>query len=534
MKKQPVFAYYRKSQESEDRQALSIPSQKQELAIAAEKLQLEIVGEYEESKSAKVPGRPIFNQMIKDIKERKIKYILVWNPDRISRNPVDSGQIIYYMDLGFIDGIITPAQTFTNTPNDKFLLNLLCSQAKLENDNRGINAKRGMKTKAEMGWYPAPAPVGYLNTPDREKGFKIIIKDPDRFSLVQQIFEELMKGKQAIEVYLLARDKWMLTSQKGTPLARSTFYHLIKNPFYCGRYEWTKNSGNWHEGKHEAMLTLDEFNLIQQKLGKKGQPIQRSHIHDFTGLMKCSCGYAITATKKTKYYEGTNRTANYTFYHCSQKSKGQCNQKSISQKDLEKQIQDLLNSVHVHQDFLDWAKKWLSVLHLNEANHQQTILNSQQKSLSQIETQLNRLLDLRINDQIDDSAFNLKKQQLLERKKLINEKLSDAGNNSDNWRVKIETALEFAHFATERFKTGTRDDKRQILLGIGTNFILDNKKIRIDLHNHFKALSEQEKWGEKYSDWIEPQEYTDLLAKNPDCVPANPIWLPGLDSNQQP
>ena len=72
------------------------------------------------------------------------------------------------MDRGKLIEVRTPGQIFRNNPNDKFLLNLFCSQAKLENDNKGVDVKRGLQAKVKSGWFPGAAPVGYKNTPDRE------------------------------------------------------------------------------------------------------------------------------------------------------------------------------------------------------------------------------------------------------------------------------------------------------------------------------------------------------------------------------
>jgi DNA invertase Pin-like site-specific DNA recombinase len=138
------------------------------------------------------------------------------------------------MDQGILEEIITPTQTIRNTPNDKFLFSILCGQAKLENDNRGINSKRGMGTKANMGWYPSPAPLGYKNTPDKKKGFKIIEVDEERFHLVQKLFYEILSGKQVIDVYKEATEIWKLTSGSGKIISRSTFYNLLNKPFYYG------------------------------------------------------------------------------------------------------------------------------------------------------------------------------------------------------------------------------------------------------------------------------------------------------------
>ena len=120
------------------------------------------------------------------------------------------------------------------------MFNILCGQAKLENDNRGINAKRGMTTKANMGWYPAPAPLGYKNTPDKKKGFKTIEKDEIKFELVKRLFTEIVNGKQASEVYKDASKDWKLTSHLGSIISKSGMYYILNNPFYYGEYEWPK------------------------------------------------------------------------------------------------------------------------------------------------------------------------------------------------------------------------------------------------------------------------------------------------------
>jgi DNA invertase Pin-like site-specific DNA recombinase len=156
--------YARKSTESEERQVLSIDSQIKEMLQMAEKENLEIVTMKRESHSAKETGqRPVFNEIIEEIKQGKFNGILTWAPDRISRNAGDLGKIVDLMDAGLLAEIRTYGQRFTNSPSEKFLLMILGSQAKLENDNRGVNVKRGLRARVEMGLWPMLAPLGYLN-----------------------------------------------------------------------------------------------------------------------------------------------------------------------------------------------------------------------------------------------------------------------------------------------------------------------------------------------------------------------------------
>ena len=154
--------YARKSSESDERQAMSIDSQIHEMRTLATRDHLEIKEIREESHSAKESGhRPVFNQLLSDIRAGMFSGILTWAPDRLSRNAGDLGMLVDLMDQGKLAQIKTFSQSFSNNPNEKFLLMILCSQAKLENDNRGINVKRGLRAKCEAGWRPGSCPTGY-------------------------------------------------------------------------------------------------------------------------------------------------------------------------------------------------------------------------------------------------------------------------------------------------------------------------------------------------------------------------------------
>jgi site-specific DNA recombinase len=114
--------YCRKSSEEEERQALSIESQLQELREYAAKQGLNVVREYIESKSAKKPERAIFNYMLTAIENGDADGILAWQPDRLCRNSVDSGKIIYLIDQGVIKDLKFPSYYYENTPHGKLNL----------------------------------------------------------------------------------------------------------------------------------------------------------------------------------------------------------------------------------------------------------------------------------------------------------------------------------------------------------------------------------------------------------------------------
>ena len=131
------YLYARKSTDDEDRQILSIESQINELREFARKENLLIVDEFVEAKSAKSPGRPIFDFMLKQLESNNADGILAWHPDRLARNSLDGGKIIYFIDRGIINDLRVPTYRFDNTAQGKFMLSIAFGQSKYYIDNLG-------------------------------------------------------------------------------------------------------------------------------------------------------------------------------------------------------------------------------------------------------------------------------------------------------------------------------------------------------------------------------------------------------------
>lgn len=96
------FLYARKSTDVEDKQIRSIEDQILVLRALAKQEGLNIIEGFREAKSAKMPGRPIFNEMIRRIQLGKAQGIICWKIDRLARNPVDGGQISWLLQQGVI------------------------------------------------------------------------------------------------------------------------------------------------------------------------------------------------------------------------------------------------------------------------------------------------------------------------------------------------------------------------------------------------------------------------------------------------
>lgn len=339
--------YARKSTEADELQSLSIDSQTKEMLRIAERDKLDVVEVRRESHSAKAVGqRPVFNQILDDIKSGKFNGILTWAPDRLSRNAGDLGSLVDLMDQKILHEIRTFGQKFTNSPNEKFLLMILCSQAKLENDNKSLNVKRGLRTRAEMGLWLSTAPTGYLN--EKRTGRKgHVIVDPNRAPVIKKMFE-----KVAYEQYSGRKlYQWLKSinfkTRTGKNLSLSNIYLILKNTFYYGVFEYPRGSGNWYTGKHKPLMSKELFEKVQERLTRDRIVRSESKEFAFTKLMKCGlCGSGITADEKFKKLKdgSVNR---YVYYGCTRSRDHNCKCGYLREKDLISQLLNIIDKINL-------------------------------------------------------------------------------------------------------------------------------------------------------------------------------------------
>lgn len=341
--------YARKSSESEERQVLSIDSQIKEMLELAERENLEIVCMKRESHSAKETGqRPIFNEIIGEIKEGKYNGILTWAPDRISRNAGDLGMVVDLMDAGILKEIRTYGQRFTNSPSEKFLLMILGSTAKLENDNRGVNVKRGIRARVEMGLWPNQAPTGYLNQKYMDRKCQPIL-DPDRAQIVKSLFEKVAYEKwTGRKLYHWLKFDINFKTIGNKNLSLGNIYRLLKNTFYYGEFEYPSKSGLWYKGKHEALINKELFEEVQKRIKKDA--IINHREFTFARLMTCGkCGSGYTGEEKYKQLKNGN-VAKYIYYGCNRSRDKNCKSNYVREDELIKQLTALLDQMKFDQE----------------------------------------------------------------------------------------------------------------------------------------------------------------------------------------
>jgi len=343
--------YARKSTEDDERQALSIDSQIKEMIEMAEKQGLNVTEIKKESHSAKQSGnRPVLNQVIEGIRQGMYQGILTWAPDRLSRNAGDLGVLVDLIDSGHLKEIRTHGQNFTNSPNDKFLLMILCSQAKLENDCKSENVKRGLRAKCSMGWRPGPPPLGYLHDKYADKGKRKVLLDPKRSPIIKQMFKKVAynqwSGRKILR-WMIEKDNFRTRNNKKMTL--SMIYRVLSETFYYGEFEYPRGGNKWYKGGHEPIITKTLFLKAREQLEQNNVERHECKEFAFVKLMKCGhCGSGITADEKFKKLSDGS-VKRYVYYGCTRARDLNCKCRYIREEELIKQLSEILDKVDIDE-----------------------------------------------------------------------------------------------------------------------------------------------------------------------------------------
>ncbi len=427
------FLYARKSTDEADRQVPSIEAQLHELGELASKEGFKISDTFIESQTAKEPGRPVFNSMISRIEKGEAQGILTWHPDRLARNSVDGGRIIYLIDIGKLLWLKFPTFWFEPTPQGKFMLNIAFGQSKYMIDNLAENVKRGMRAKVRRGVWPTLAPFGYRNDTIN----KTVIPDPETAHFVKKLFQLYAEGQHTIERLGVIANKlgFYSRNRRGTKIHTSRIHAILRNPFYYGLVRW---KGEDHEGVHEPLITRKLFNQVQQVIAhgkptgfKGGAPRDFA----FRGLFHCGeCGCMITAEK----HKG------HTYYRCTRKH-GLCFQRYLREEDLSSQVQAELNQLALSdteaQSILDYAEneKVQSAL-----SYERSAKALKEKS-QELDARLERLLDLYLKGEVEKEEYHAKRSELVGLK--IDLKTQLEGLERTGTSLRLEPLIEFINWS---------------------------------------------------------------------------------------
>lgn len=477
--KSKCFVYLRRSQDREDRQQLSIEKQDRVTRNLVSNKDLNAVYLPAEDRSAKFPGRPIFGDMMDRIEAGEARYIAVWIVSRLSRNPIDGGRILHALDTGKLLAIYTSGRTFRNTTDDKMFLAIEFALAKRNNDDLSDQVKDSFVDKRNHGEYPGPAPIGYLNAIIRP-GQRNIVPDPEKAPKVIHLFEYASTGlRTPKDVWSEAQNIGLLSRDNRT-LGQQTIIEILKRRTYTGVFKY--GGGEWHQGSYESLISVELFDKVQHAMGwsrKAHRPATTSgRFYPYKGLLLCeTCKFNVTAyTKHKKLVKGAS--AEYVFYTCTKKNKRiKCDEPQISGGVLEQEIRTKLQEYELSKIDAVECARLLEVhyeAYINKKNSYMPVwqkeLNASLKALAILDEKLEQGV-------IADERYKLRATEhettLARTKSLIAASETDA----KRW---LELAKEtFAGVTNigEVFSVANEEERRQLMMFVGSNWYLTNKKV---------------------------------------------------------
>ena len=477
------YLYARKSTDEEDKQVLSIESQISELREFAKREKLEVADELVEAKTAKEPGRPIFSFMLKQIEAGVANGILAWHPDRLARNSVDGGKVIYLIDTGHIVDLRFPTYRFDNTAQGKFMLSIAFGQSKYYIDNLSENVKRGFRQKLRRGEYPGFAPIGYIN----DSVTHTIKLDTDKAPYIKKAFELYAIGDYPLDAIRTEMVRWGLLGRRGKPVRKSELARILRNPFYYGVMKF---KGELFEASHPPLLSKKLFDRVQEVLENRSKPMKRGKIKfAFIGMVKCeSCGASITA----EIQKG------HTYYHCTKKLGPCTSKKFLREEDLLSQASKAIMSIYIDDETKNKMINRLSALADGESKSSLSLSRQLQGQITELDKKMERVIDLFVEREISQEDYQKKKAKILNDKQALKEKLGEIEKGSGGWLEPSKNFISTCNQASYVARQETPTAKKAILKNLGSNFLLKDRTLLFTYSYPYHFVAETDpktNWG---------------------------------------
>ena len=419
-----------------------------------------------------------------------------------------------------------------------------------------------------------------LNDKHKDKGDKTISPDPERFTLLRHAWEMLLSGAYSVPaLQTVLNEEWGIrtavtrSGRGGRALAKSTLYRLFGSIFYAGYFI---HDGLLYKGAHEPMVTLEEFDRVQQILGKKssgkkslseatdaakpkslhllpavhllppgseasfalmGQldPCQfsqqsrlqsRSHDLPFTGLIRCGgCGGQVTGGVVKK---PSGRS--YTYYHCQ--GKGGCSKRGVPQHRLESMIDAELAKVDLRPEFHEWAIHDIERGNVQEQAERQAVYDQKLKALREADSLLDALLGMRLRGLITDEEYTEKRTQLTRDRAHLHEAAQSVEMGADRAREACLNAADFMRHAREWLASGDAALKRVVAFNLGSNYILQDGNLLLEPHPMLVRVNNEYKGFEEKYQAIQLEENSSGSIQTGALAPIRTVWSGIWEANR--
>ena len=535
------YILYTRRSTDDEKQALSIESQKEELERRFGELKFAQVIE-EDGSAFQQNNRPKFEKMLQDIEAGKADGIVTWHPDRLSRNVIDGAHVLHALDRGVLKDLKFGSYHFHNSPEGKMMLGFALSQSKYFSEKLGVDVLRGMEKKCRLGHMPVKARIGYRNVRTEDRGRRFIEKDGTRFDTVRRMWDMMLTGAYTVtDVWKKAREEWGLTMAASRklperPISLPMVYDMFEyGMFYTGHFEW---NGQRYKGSHPPMITIDEYERVQRILGHGGKHRTVKHAFKFTGCIRCGeCGSMITAEVKQKPLKRTGGIATYIYYSCVGK-KGPCEQHGhVREEDLAVLLRPYVEAITVSPRVTQWVRDKLSRMTEEDQKQHKEQREDIRRKYENCMKAMQNLVGLFVSAQngdkslLSDDEFKKQKESLAVERDRYKALMEENERTADSALDRTIAVFDFAQNALKHFDAKDVSIKREILMNIGSNWKMWRGLVKREAKFPYFRIAEGVEAQRKLGSRLEPRELALMESGSALSDGEIKIWWPRSESN---
>lgn len=419
-----VYGYVRVST-VEQGDGTSPEEQKSDIQAFANKNNLHIVEWFEEYQTAAKQGRKAFGEMVLALgKNDDVSGAIIHQIDRFTRNfgdwhtlnlLADSGKKFYSARGGF--------NIFEDSRRTMSNIEVVLGEAFIRNLRK--ETKKGIDGRLKQGYYPLPAPVGYLDM----GGGEVKQVDPAAAPLIKEMFNLYATERYSIKELAKVMRKKGLKNKKGGYLTKTGVNKILKNPFYIG-IMYMQRSGRSFAGLHEPIISKALFDRVQEIMD--GKSVRKVFKHDFPfrRKLKCAhCGYSLNG----------ERQKGHIYYRCQTKG---CPTATVRQRSVNFALSEYVQSLTLNENQIAEIYKYVGSLHIAQRQENLELRKATQVNLANIDKRIDRLTDLLLDGSIDNQIYQQKKRKLLEQQVVLKEKLTNMDNELRGIKQQIASILE--------------------------------------------------------------------------------------------
>lgn len=488
------FAYVRVSTARQG-EGVSLQQQREAIERYAQRNQIQISRWFEEQETAAKQGRPVFGEMIKLLRRHAAVGVVIHKIDRSARNLRDWADLGELLDRGVEMHFANEALDLSSR-GGRLSADIQAVVAADYIRNLREEAKKGFYGRLKQGYFPMPAPLGYIDN----GAAKPKAPDPSTAPLIRQAFELYATGRYNLDSLGCELFRLGLRRSNGSALRRNRLSKLLNNSFYFGLIH-IKTTGQSFAGVHEPLISKRVFDQVQSVL--KGKINTRSRKHDFLYRRRLSC-------KNCEHSLVGETHKGFTYYRCQTIGcAGTCVREEIVEAAVLAQFFRLRLST-LEREFLCQT---LEQRRSDTAGQQQEAVAGVKLLLSQTEDRLDRLTDTYIDRLIDRDAFETRKKTLLAERQDLKNQLAEWQSGKRDATTELARILERADMAYLAYKSGSLEEKRDLLVSLTSNRLIDRKTPVITLSLPFQVIADRPELQDGGARRDMPRTWTRLLTK---------------------